>query len=123
MRAEARGEGARLGVSLARARPYALPLRLELVERHPLGSQAFVPLGPDPFLVIVAPDEYGVPGEPVAFLTRPGQGVNYLPNVWHGVLAPLGREARFLIVDRVEGEGVNLEEHRYDPPWTVTAAG
>jgi ureidoglycolate lyase len=47
--------------------------------------------------------------------------VNYLRNVWHGVLTPLGRPARFLIVDRI-GTGNNLEEFTYPEPWTVTAA-
>jgi ureidoglycolate lyase len=117
-RTEVAGAGARLGVSLARARPYALPLMLSMVERHPLGSQAFVPMGPDPFLVVVAPDAGGVPDRPRAFLTAPGQGVNYLRGVWHGVLTPVGREATFLIVDRI-GPGTNLEEHAYAVPWTI----
>ena len=119
-RTEVVGEGARIGVSIGRSRPYELPLKLTLVERHPLGSQAFVPLTGDPFLVVVAPDEDGAPGTPLAFLTAPGQGVNYLRGVWHGVLAPLGREAPFLIVDRI-GTGDNLQEHRYDEPWTIGA--
>jgi ureidoglycolate lyase len=115
-------EGGRAGISLGYGRPYPLPLAFTLVERHPLGSQAFVPMTADPFLVVVAPDEAGLPGRPRAFLTRPGQGVNYLRNVWHGVLTPLGRPAPFLIVDRIDGEGSNLEEYRYAEPWTVTAA-
>lgn len=113
------GDG-RAGISLGFGRPYPLPLTFSLVERHPLGSQAFVPMQEDPFLVVVAPDEDGRPGTPRAFLTAPGQGVNYLRNAWHGVLTPLGRPGRFLIVDRI-GTGVNLEEHTYEAPWTVTA--
>lgn len=120
-RVEAEGPDGRIGISIGRARPYALPLRLAMVERHPLGSQAFVPLSPDPFLVIVAPDLDGRPGVPRAFLTAPGQGVNYLRGVWHGVLTPLGRSASFLIVDRI-GPGDNLEEHHFTEPWTVSAA-
>jgi len=119
-RTEVLGAGARLGISIGAARPYALPLALRLVERHPLGSQAFVPLTADPFLVVVAPDLGGEPGAPLAFLTAPGQGVNYLRNVWHGVLTPLDRAAAFLIVDRI-GPGGNLQEHVYDPPWRVGA--
>jgi ureidoglycolate lyase len=114
------GPAARVNISIGFGRPYALPLVLTLVERHPLGSQAFVPMTEDPFLVVVAPDEDGTPGRPRAFLTAPGQGVNYLRNTWHGVLTPLGRAANFLIVDRA-GEGVNLEEYTYPDPWIVNA--
>ena len=81
----------RAGISVGYGRPYPLPHAFDLMERHPLGSQAFVPMAEDPFLVVVAPDEGGRPGRPLAFLTRPGQGVNYLRNTWHGVLTPLGR--------------------------------
>ncbi len=120
-RVEVTGEGARLGVSLGVGRPYPLPLELGMVERHPLGSQAFVPMSADPFLVVVAPDHGGSPGAPRAFLTDGAQGVNYLRGVWHGVLTPLGRTGCFLILDRV-GPGENLEEHHFAAPWTVVAA-
>ena len=113
--------GGRAGISVGYGRPYPLPHSFDLMERHPLGSQAFVPMTGDPFLVVVARDEGGRPGTPLAFLTRPGQGVNYLRGVWHGVLTPLGRAAPFLIVDRIGG-GNNLEEFRYGEPWTVTVA-
>jgi len=109
----------RIGISIGHGRPYAMPLPLTLVERHPLGSQAFVPLGPDPFLVVVAADEEGTPGRPLAFLTAPGQGVNYRRNTWHGVLTPLARPQDFLIVDRI-GPGGNLEEFVFEEPWLVT---
>lgn len=106
------------GLSLGLGRPYALPLACRMVERHPKGSQAFIPLGGDPFLVVVAPDEDDVPGRPLAFLTSPHQGVSYRRDTWHGVLTPLGRPQLFLIVDRV-GPGSNLAEHFYDEPWTI----
>ena len=120
-RIEVAGDGARVGISVGWGRPYPTPHRFDLVERHPFGSQAFVPMTADPFLVVVAPDEDGRPGAPLAFLTAPGQGVNYLRGVWHGVLTPIGKPAPFLIVDRVGG-GPNLEEFRYDAPWTVETA-
>jgi ureidoglycolate lyase len=120
-RMEFTGEGGRAGISVGWGRPYPLPYAFRLVERHPLGSQAFVPMTEEPFLVVVAPDEAGRPGRPRAFITAPGQGVNYLRNVWHGVLAPLGRAAPFAIVDRI-GPGVNLEEHLYDADWQVVAS-
>ena len=114
-------EAGRAGISVGHGRPYPLPHVFTLVERHPLGSQAFVPMSADPYLVIVAPDEDGRPGAPRAFLAGPGQGVNYLRNAWHGVLTPLRRPASFLIVDYI-GLGNNLEEFHYPEPWTVTAA-
>ncbi|WP_332687501.1 ureidoglycolate lyase [Devosia sp.] len=106
-------------ISIFRGQPYDLPLTLRLVERHPLGSQAFYPLSANPWLVIVAEDNGGVPVRLRAFAPGPGQGVNIAMNAWHGVLCPLEAEADFLIVDR-DGEGINLEEHHFDLPWTVT---
>jgi ureidoglycolate lyase len=106
---EANGPNARVLVSLFKGTPYEFPLKLSMVERHPLGSQAFMPLSPAPFLIVVCPDTDDGPGEPQAFLTRPGQGVNYPPNRWHGVLTPIGDPQDFLVVDR-GGDGSNLEE-------------
>jgi ureidoglycolate lyase len=76
-RMEFTGQGARSGISLGTSRPFPLPHVFDLVERHPLGSQAFVPMTEDPFLVVVAADEGGRPGRPRAFLTSGAQGVNY----------------------------------------------
>lgn len=109
-------------VSIARGRHYELPLTLKMVERHPLGSQAFYPLSQRPFLSIVAPDEGGIPGTPRAFLAAPGQGINMAMNTWHGVLTALGETSDFLIVDR-GGEGNNLEEYFFDEPYLVVSAG
>ncbi len=108
----------RAGISLFDAVPRALPYRLDLVERHPEGSQAFLPMTEHPFLVIVAPDKDGAPGTPRAFLTAPGQGINLLRGTWHGVLTPLHAPGRFAVVDRI-GDGPNLEEHWFETPWTV----
>ena len=120
-RIELGGVHARPLISLLHSRGFALPLDVNMVERHPLGSQAFYPLSAHPFLVVVAPDEQGTPGTPRAFLTAPGQGVNIAMNTWHGVLTPIGPEADFLCVDR-GGEGNNLEEHFFATPWRVEAS-
>ncbi len=114
----ANGEDARPIISMARATPFTLPLSLEMVERHPFGSQAFIPVKPTRFLVVVAPDEDGRPGSPKAFLAGPGQGINYFVNTWHGVLTALDGETDFIIIDR-EGAGENLEEFRFPEPWSV----
>lgn len=112
------GDRAKAGISIFSAVPRKLPYSLEMVERHPLGSQAFIPMTENPFLVIVAPDEAGTPGTPRAFLTKPGQGVNYLKNTWHGVLTPLYDPGLFAVVDRI-GENRNLEEYWFDAPFTI----
>lgn len=105
----------RAGISVLEAQLRPLPMPLDLLERHPEGSQAFLPLDGAPFVVVVAPDDDGRPGRPLAFMTRPGQGVNYHRGVWHGVLAPVSGSGLFAVVDRI-GSGANLEEFPFDDP-------
>ena len=107
-------EGA-AGISVFDAGPRSLPYDLTLIERHPLGSQAFLPLTAHPFLVTVAE---GPEATPRAFLTAPHQGVQIARGTWHGVLTPLHAPGLFAVLDRIE-EGPNLEEHRYAAPWRV----
>ena len=109
---------ARGGISLFKATPRSFPYTLDLMERHPEGSQAFVPMSEHPFLVTVALDENGRPGTPLAFLTASGQGINLHRNVWHGVLTPLELPGLFAVVDRI-GETPNLEEFLLNPPYIV----
>ena len=71
------------------------------------------------FLVIVAPDNQGVPGMPLAFVTQAGQGVNYYRGTWHGVLTPLHAPGLFAVVDRI-GNTPNLQEHWFDQPYIIT---
>ncbi len=107
------------GISLFEAEPRTLPYELEMMERHPLGSQAFLPMTQSPFLVIVALDNKGAPGQPQAFRTAPGQGINFHRGTWHGVLTPLAPPGRFAVVDRI-GAGDNLQEHWFDTPYQIT---
>ncbi|MEL7172590.1 MAG: ureidoglycolate lyase [Pseudomonadota bacterium] len=112
--------GGRARIALFRSQPVSLPFELTLLERHPDGSQAFLPAGPDPWLITVAPDAGGRPGAPLAFHVPGGVGVNLLAGVWHGVLTPLDRPADFWVVDRT-GPGANLEEHVLAPPVIIRA--
>ena len=107
------------GISLFDAVPRTLPYELDLLERHPLGSQAFLPMSEHPFLVIVAPDEGGKPGTPLAFITSAHMGVNYHANIWHGVLTPLSAPGRFAVIDRI-GDGANLEEFWLEENYVIT---
>ncbi|MEE9454001.1 MAG: ureidoglycolate lyase [Paracoccaceae bacterium] len=108
----------RAGISLFHGQPYALPLTLKMMERHPLGSQAFIPLSAEPFLVIVAPDDGYAPATPLVFLTDGAQGVNYHCNIWHGVLTPIKQPQVFVVIDRIGG-GDNLVEHHFDTGFSI----
>ena len=108
----------RAGISLFDAKARSLPYTLDLMERHPLGSQAFIPLDSVPMIVTVAPDADGQPGTPQAFLSQPGQSINIHRNVWHGVLAPLGAAGRYVVIDHIS-DLPNLEEHWFEEIYTI----
>ena len=110
------------GISLFEAKHYAFPITLKLLERHPLGSQAFIPMSDKPYLVIVAADDDGKPGKPLVFITDGKQGVNYSKNTWHGVLTPIYQTALFAVIDYI-GEENNLEEYELLKPYTITQPG
>jgi ureidoglycolate lyase len=101
-------EGGRVSVSLVRTAPTPLPLRIAVMERHPLGSQAFAPLGGAEYLAIVAPAGPLDPAAIVAFRASSAQGINLRRGVWHHPLVALYRESDFLVIDRA-GAGENFE--------------
>ncbi|NJM81524.1 MAG: ureidoglycolate lyase [Tabrizicola sp.] len=111
------GPDGRAGISIFQATPRALPYDFDLIECHPDGSQAFLPMTARPFLVIVSRDPQA---EPRAFVTNGAQGINLHRGTWHGVLTPLHAPGLFAVVDRI-GPGSNLQEHRYAAPWKVLA--
>lgn len=107
-------------ISLVKSHRYELPHQIRLVERHPLGSQAFIPLDSNPFIVIVAGAGEQVSPEDVrAFITNGEQGINYRPGIWHGLLFTPAEESRFVCVER-QGPGNNCEEFYFpedQPLW------
>ncbi|XKE44825.1 ureidoglycolate lyase [Halomonas organivorans] len=113
-RVETLGEQARALISIFVSQPVEVPLELSFLERHPQGSQAFMPLHEERFLIVVAPPGDTIdPGEVRAFVTDGRQGVNYRAGTWHAIQSVLGREGEFLVVDR-GGEGNNCDEHPID---------
>ena len=107
----------RIAVSIARCRvATALPYRLDMVERHPLGSQAFVPLGPSRMIVVVAPPEESVEASDLrAFVTNGRQGINYHRGTWHMPLIAFESGQEFLIIDRAADQP-NCDIHSLDEP-------
>lgn len=116
--ADMTGDGARVIINIFRGQPRSFPYRLTMMERHPLGSQSFSPIGGGPWLAVVAPDDGGKPGFPRVFLATGSQGVNYGRNVWHHPLMAVGAVSDFLVVDR-DGPGNNLVEVVYDEPFII----
>ncbi len=113
-------EGGRTLINVFRGQPRELPIRIEMLERHPLGSQAFLPIGRDAYLVVVAE-----PGELIettvrAFLSHGWQGVNYHRGVWHHPLLALNGVSDFVVVDR-GGQGANCDEQALMTPRVITA--
>ena len=102
-------EGGRTLVNLFRGQPRALPFEITMMELHPLGSQAFIPLNDKPYLVVVAPAGELDESKIRAFVTSGWQGVNYAKGVWHHPLLALGDVSDFIVVDR-GGDGHNLNE-------------
>lgn len=114
-------EGGRPLLNIFRAKPRTLPLRVTMMERHPLSSQAFIPLKPRSFLVLVArPGAAPAAGDLRCFRTQGSQGVNYAKGTWHHPLIVLDDMQDFLIVDR-GGSGDNCDEVTLGDEIYVTA--
>lgn len=94
-------------VSIFRAQPRPTPIRIAMLERHPLGSQTFLPATPDPWLVVVAVDTGVGPSLDSlrCFRVEGACGVHYAPGVWHHPLLALVPDQLFWVVDRVVAEG------------------
>ncbi|OZG70138.1 ureidoglycolate hydrolase [Hahella sp. CCB-MM4] len=102
-------QGGRPLINIFRSTPLPSPLLLEVMERHPLSSQAFIPLNQRPYLVAVAAPGELDPREIQVFLAGPNQGVNYHKGTWHHFCLALDEVSDFLVVDR-GGEGDNCDE-------------
>ncbi len=116
--AEAVGEDAKVIINIFRGSPRNFPYAVDMMERHPFGSQSFSPIDNRPWLVVVAEDEDGKPGRPQVFRAGGRQGVNYRRNVWHHPLMTIGAVSDFLVVDRLGG-GNNVIEHFFDTPFII----
>jgi ureidoglycolate lyase len=101
-------EGGAVNVSIFTANPRPMPITINLMERHPIGSQIFYPLQDRDWLVLVAGD-IDDDASFRAFRAGGRQGINYARNVWHFPLLVFDTGSRFLVVDR-KGPGTNLEE-------------
>jgi ureidoglycolate lyase len=100
-------------ISIFTADALHMPLTIRMLERHPLGSQAFMPLLGNPFLIVVAPAGDAPQSVAVrAFRSNGQQGINYHRGVWHHPVLALVPHDDFLVVDRL-GVGNNCDEHYF----------
>ncbi len=107
-------EGGRALINIFQATPLHYPLRIEMVERHPLGSQAFIPLSGRPYLIVVAKaGETAHTDDLEAFIAAPGLGINYHAGTWHHPVLALSDVSDFLVVDR-GGDGDNCDEVHFE---------
>jgi ureidoglycolate lyase len=110
--------GGRTLINVFRGQPRALPIEISMMERHPLGSQAFLPLADVRYAIVVAPAGKLEPSKLRAFFSDGWQGVNYAKGVWHHPLLALGRVSDFIVIDR-GGEGPNCDEETLPEPWRL----
>ncbi len=102
-------------ISIFRAQRLSYPLQIEMLERHPRGSQAFMPMQPNSFLIVVAPAGAQPDHEQIrCFITDGRQGINYAKGVWHHPILTLVSGNDYLIVDR-SGAGENCDEYYFEP--------
>ena len=94
-------------ISIFSALKRNFPMKIDMMEKHPLGSQAFIPMKETTFLAFVAPEEEKLNLNKIeAFIIPPGIGINYNPGTWHFPLIST-EDMNFLVVDR-KGSGDNL---------------
>lgn len=104
----------RTRLSIFDAKPRDLPFQIAMIERHPLSSQAFIPLMGLPFLIVVArAGEAPQPSDLHAFFVSGRQGINYARGTWHHPLIALERSCEFLVIDR-GGPGQDYDEIFFD---------
>ena len=100
-------------VSIFSALKRSFPMKIDMMEKHPLGSQAFVPMKETIFLSFVAPPGNAPEINKIqSFIIPPKMGINYKPGIWHFPLIST-EDTDFLVIDR-KGSGKNLIIHKFD---------
>ena len=95
-------------INIFRSTPLEQPVSIKMMERHPLSSQAFIPMGEQPFFVVVAPKGELDIAKIQVFLASSNQGVNYHKGTWHHYCLALHQVSDFIVVDR-GGAGDNCD--------------
>ncbi len=100
-------------VSIFSALKRTFPMKIDMMEKHPLGSQAFIPMKETTFLSFVAPPgDFPELGKIQSFIIPPKMGINYKPGIWHFPLIST-EDTNFIVIDR-KGNGENLTIHKFE---------
>ena len=106
-------DGGKTIVSIFSALKRTFPMKIDMMEKHPLGSQAFIPMKETTFIAFVAPlDDKPEISKIESFIVTPGMGINYKPGIWHFPLIST-ENMNFLVVDR-KGDGENLIIYNFE---------
>ena len=106
-------DGGKTIVSIFSALKRNFPMKIDMMEKHPLGSQAFIPMKETTFLCFVAPPGVSPEIDKIqSFIIPPKTGINYKPGIWHFPLIST-EDTDFLVIDR-KGNGENLIIHKFD---------
>lgn len=111
-------QGGQAAINIFRSIPLTNPVTLRFMERHPLSSQAFMPLSGQPYLVVVAPPGELNEASITVFLASGNQGVNYHPGTWHHYCLALNKVCDFLVVDRI-ADDENCDEVDLSDPLVI----
>lgn len=107
-------------ISLFKNQPASLPIRVKVMERHPLGSQAFITISGNPYVIVVAPAGDFDYSKLRAFLAQSSQAINYYKGTWHHYCLGLNAVNEFVVVDRGGGEGNNCDESEIPDDVVIT---
>ena len=106
-------DGGKTIVSIFSALKRTFPMKIDMMEKHPLGSQAFVPMKETTFISFVAPAGKAPEINKIqSFIIPPKMGINYKPGIWHFPLIST-ENTNFLVIDR-KGNGENLIIHKFE---------
>ena len=113
-------DGGKAIVSIFSALKRTFPMKIDMMEKHPLGSQAFIPMKETTFLCFVAPSGESPQIDKIqSFIVPPKTGINYKPGIWHFPLIST-EDTNFLVIDR-KGNGENLIIHKFEKEKVVLA--
>ena len=104
-------------ISIFSGSPRSIPIEIKIMEKHPIGSQSFLPVQNIDWLIVVSKEKNDMPDLDAmrCFRIQGDVGITYKKNVWHHPLL-VRKNQDFWIVDRIkkdENPSINLKEYHF----------